>query len=231
MPEPLHDALAPDAPPPVAGLSDAVITAGRRRIRRGRAALAGTAGAVVLALGVPVAVQLGRTDTGAAPGAIASSAPLRVAGVHPSSGATPSIGADELAVDVALVRYVQAASGGSVRAIEIRADICANADRPTATCTGIRPLTPAMQTQILAGLARRPATRFVATPDRTPPGSSGPGGSIVFLTLGPASIAGNRAGAVVQQWCGFDCVRGDEYRLTRQSGRWRVTGSSGGYVS
>lgn len=231
MPESLLDDLAHDAPLPGPGFTDAVIAAGRRRVRRGRAALGAAIGVVVVALAVPAAVQLGRTDVSAPPGAIASSATEGIVRVAPSPHPSSSIGPVELEVDIALVRHIEQASGPSVKAIEIRSSICANADQPTYSCTGARPFTAAMQQQILAGVASHHPIRFVTASAQLPPGSAGPDGQTLFLTLGAARITGNSATAFVQSWCGFSCVRGDEYILGRRSGGWQVTGSSGGYVS
>lgn len=229
MLEPPPDDLAPPTAP---GFVDAVIAAARRRVRRGRAVAGSAIAIVVVVLGVPVAVELARTDTSGSSAAVAPSAAARVERfAAPSSRATPAVGPDEVAVDAALVRHVVAASGPSVASVEIRTAICANADRASSTCVGGRTLTPAMQEQILAGISGSPPVRFVDAAAQDPPGSSGPGGQRVFLTLGPARIAGNRATAWVQSWCGADCVRGDGYVVTRRSGAWRVTGSYAGYVS
>lgn len=229
MPDrPFDDLAGHAAPPPSPGLADAVIAAGRRRVRRGRAAAGAVIGTVVLTLAVPLAVQVARTDS-AAPPLTSAAAPLdRI----PAPAATAGGAVATVDVTAAVIGHVASTSGPDVQGVDVGDAFCADADRPAAwSCAGASPITPAMQRAILDRLGVRPPIRFVATPQRGPQGSSGPGGTVLFLTLGPVRITGRTAEQFVRSWCGFDCLRGERYELAWRSGGWLVIGSFGAYVS
>lgn len=244
MPEPLLDDLAQSAPPPPPGFADAVIAAGRRRARRVRVTVAAASVVVVVALAVPLAGQWGRGDV-ASSGAGGSNAGSSLVGPSTTAARGSTPGTDrtsssgpagtgappEWGVYAAIIGHIDAAAGPSVQAIDVRDAVCANADRPTYTCTGGEPISSPMEQYILARLDSPRPIRFHELPTQVPPGSSVPGAERLFVTLGPARVDGARATVFVQTWCGFDCLRGDGYVLGLRAGRWRVTGSYGGYVS
>jgi hypothetical protein len=223
--QPLED-LAAEAPIGGPRSADDVLAVVRRRRRRGWTIVGASAAAVLVAVAVPIAVQLARSDNTSAvsgPSVGRSSSPIHVGrGPLPPSD-TAQIYAAALKNTVGSSRGV----GGTSRT-EVRQSTCTNLDIPTSlNCQGERTIPAQTRSEVLTLLADGNGIRFVDGPATNPPGSK----TVLFVTLGPARISGTHARVFVQSWCGFDCVQGQGLILTVVDGLWQVTDTYAGYIS
>lgn len=222
----LLEDLDPDAPPPRPGLADEVLAAAGRRRRRLWAISGASAAAVLVAVAIPIAVQLTRNDTspaGGGPGVVGDSTsgpPGRPA--HPPS---TIVGIYVAALEKTAA---SATSGQGTQPVEVRSSTCDNLNPPNSqTCGDPQPIPAQTRQQVLSRLPSANRVRFVPGPSTDPPGSR----HVLFVTLGPVESTGNQVRIFVQTWCGFNCVRGNGLLLNLRGGQWRVTGEYAGYLS
>jgi hypothetical protein len=204
-------------------MTDDIVGAQARHRRHVRWAV--VAGVVVtLAVAAPVAVVVSHPQTAGHP--VAADQPRTVGPTSPPgrtrSATRPAAEvADQAQIYAVVIRGGSTSTSGNDKPIYVMDEFCTGLmDLSSGSRGPCEPGPIPVRLQKEIGRIAGPGVRFVHSAPQPHVGSP-------VVTIGTATIDGDRAQVTVDEECGPLCGQGETTVLTRQGHEWRVTGSTG----